>query len=575
MKTHDDIPLAIETGGADVVVGDFVDVIRESIIGNDLVFAGPLGDVPLHYFDWTASGRGLTFIERYLHDEILPLYANSHTEDDETGRVTTERLHQAESILKASVGADARYKVVHCGSGTTEAIHRLLQLLGIYVPPVLAFQMPDMMQDDDVPVVFIGPYEHHSNVVPWREARALVVEVPPDQSGGLCPDLVEQAVSDPRYAHRQKIGCFSAASNVTGRKTDVYEVTRRLKKHGALACFDLAAIAPYASFDVKGDGTAHVDAIVFSPHKFVGGPGASGVLIFHEGLYRKDLAPTFGGGGTVSYVGPNDHDFVDDIEQRETPGTPGILQVMRAALAMQVRDKVGTERIHAIEQRHLRRVMQRFHDDERIDVLGHEDAEKRTGIVAFNVRHPGGGAFMLHPRFVTTVLSDLFGIQTRAGCSCAGPYGHRLLGIDDDTSERYRRAVTRGCEAVKPGWVRASIHYTHTDDDISYLLDAIEFVAAHGARLLSLYEVGLSSGAWLPRQGPRPHTRFGLDDALASSSRPPVDARGERSAHKAARTFAMARARALVDETGVAEPVAVFPDDVAPLARFRAAYVRA
>jgi len=552
----------------------FLDLVRASVVGSDVLYPGLTGPVPLHYFDWTASGRSLSFVERYLADEVLPLYANSHTVDDETGRVTTERLHMAERILKDSVGADLRYKIVHCGSGTTEAIHRLMQILGVYVPPLLARDMGAARVGDDVPVVFVGPYEHHSNVIPWREARAHIVEVPPDETGGTSPALVEKTVADPRYAHRRKIGCFSAASNVTGRTTDVVAVTRVLKKHGALACFDLAASAPYARFDVTGGGDAPVDAVVFSPHKLVGGPGSSGVLIFHEDIYDRSLPPTFGGGGTVAYVGNDDHDFLDDIEQRESPGTPGIVQVMRAALAVQVRDKVGTERIHAIEQRHLSRVLARFVDDPRITVLGDPDPRKRTGIVSFNVAHPMGGRFSLHPRFVTTVLSDLFGIQTRAGCSCAGPYGHRLLGIDDEESERFRKVIARGCDAVKPGWIRASLHFTHTDDDIAYLLEGIDFVATHGARLLGLYEVGLASGAWTPRGAPRTPARFGLDDALSSSSGHPAFTRARRASFVQARVDAMLRASTLVDTGATAPAIAPLPEDMAPIARFVASHTR-
>ena len=488
---------------------DYIEQLRRDLIGRDRVLRTPFGDRLLHYFDWTASGRGLRSIETYLRDAILPEYANTHTEDDATGRATTLRLHQAEQILKESVHAGAEYHVVHCGSGTTEAIHRLMQILGIYVPPaILVSCRQARFAPPGMPVVFIGPYEHHSNVVPWREGLCDVVECPMDRDGHIDLAELERLVSLPEWEGRRKIGCLSAASNVTGIRTRVEDVARVLHRHDALACFDWAASAAYEGFDVRGRDGAFVDAVFFSPHKFVGGPGSSGVLIFHERLYRRDLPPTFGGGGTVAYVGPHDHDFLTSIEEREKPGTPGILQAMRAALAVQVRDRVGTEVIHEIEDRLLHRVLPRWVAHPQIEVLGNPDPAKRVGIVSFNLRH---GSFYLHPRFVTRLLSDLFGVQTRAGCSCAGPYGHRLLGIDQPTSEKYRSAIRQGSEAVKPGWVRVNLHYTSTDEEIDYLLDCIDFVAEHGSRFLSVYECHLEHGGWAPVGWTDPPVPFGLD----------------------------------------------------------------
>lgn len=495
---------------------DFLDTLREQIIGRDQVLRTPFGPRLLEYFDWTASGRALRFVEEYLQNEILPEYANTHTEDAATGLITTLRLHAAERILKDAVHAGEEYRIVHCGSGTTEAIHRLMQILGIYVPPLLLKRCREsLLADREVPVVFIGPYEHHSNVVPWREGLCYLVEIEPAADGGIDPDSVEAALADPRWEGRPKIGCFSAASNVTGIRTNIHEIARRLHRHGALACFDWAAAAPYDDIDVRGKDGAWLDAVFFSPHKFAGGPGSSGVLIFHERIYRKDLPPSFGGGGTVDYVGPHDHDYLPDIEEREKPGTPGILQIFRAALAMQVRDRVGLDRIRAIEDRHLETVMGRWHEHPDIEVLGNQDPARRVGIISFNVR---SGSRYLHPRFVTRLMSDLFGIQTRAGCSCAGPYGHRLLGIDEPTSERYRAAIGHGCHAIKPGWVRLNLHYTLTDEDVEYLLDCVDFVAEAGVRFLNFYECRLDTGAWVPIGWADPPVHFGVEAAMAHAS---------------------------------------------------------
>jgi selenocysteine lyase/cysteine desulfurase len=397
-----------------------------------------------------------------------------------------------------------------------------MQILGIYVPPLVLRRCRDaLFQDSRLPVVFIGPYEHHSNVVPWREGLCDLVEIEPAPDGGIDPAALEAALSDPRWRSRPKIGCFSAASNVTGMRTDVYEIAARLHRHDALACFDWAAAAPYEDLDVRGRDGAFLDAVSFSPHKFAGGPGSSGVLIFHQRLYRRDLPPSFGGGGTVAYVGPRDHDFLPGIEEREKPGTPGILQVLRAALAVQVRDRIGVDRIREIEDRYLRVSMERLGRNPRIEILGNTDPAKRIGIVAFNLRH---GERYLHPRYVTRLLSDLFGIQTRAGCSCAGPYGHRLLQINEPTSERYRSAIGDGCQLIKPGWVRFNVHFTHTPEELDYLLECIEFVAEHGPRFLALYDCELASGTWTPRGWIDSPAEFGLDHALSLRDAPPARA---------------------------------------------------
>lgn len=549
---------------------DYIEFLRRDLIGRDRILRTPFGDRLLHYFDWTASGRGLRSVETYLRDAILPDYANTHTEDDATGRATTLRLHEAERILKASVQAGPEYHIVHCGSGTTEAIHRLMQILGIYVPPsLLGACRRERSAAGAVPVVFIGPYEHHSNVVPWREGLCEVVELPMDRDGHLDLAELERVVALPDWEGRRKIGCFSAASNVTGIRTRVAEVARILHRHGTLACFDWAASAAYEGFDVRGGDGGFVDAVFFSPHKFVGGPGSSGVLIFHERIYRADLPPTFGGGGTVAYVGPHDHDFLTSIEEREKPGTPGILQAMRAALAVQVRDRVGTGLIHEIEDRYLRQVLPRWESHPKIEVLGNPDPARRAGIVSFNIRH---ASFYLHPRFVTRLLSDLFGLQTRAGCSCAGPYGHRLLGIDQPTSEKYRSAIRQGSEAVKPGWVRVNLHYTSTGEEIDYLLDCVDFVAEYGSRFLALYECQLENGGWAPVGWSDPPVPFGLDHLLGEGAiaiDPPLSDEDRRDLRATARKEAAARAAGLPRQRHWIR----LPDELHSLSHFRAVHL--
>src|SRR5208337_2281094 len=301
------------------------------------------------------------------------------------------------------------------------------QILGIYLPPAGRdfFQARDQKNR---PVVFVGPYEHHSNEVSWRECYAEVVEIELTGDGLLDLDDLREKAGSARYAGRRKIGAFSAASNVSGVTTPVYEVARILHDNGDLAFFDFAAAAPYVRMDMRRDARSTFDALYFSPHKFLGGPGSCGVLIFHEDIYRADLPPTVGAGGTVDFVGFEGQAYSTDIEVREKAGTPGILQTLRAALAMELKEMLGPERIAAHESELACRAHAALCAHPGIDLIGGVGPENRLPIFSFNVRV---GSSWLHPRFVTTLLNDLFGIQSRAGCSCAAPYGHRMLHIDE------------------------------------------------------------------------------------------------------------------------------------------------
>ena len=330
--------------------------------------------------------------------------------------------------------------------------------------------------------------------------------MPLGPDGRLDLEALEALVGDARYAGRPKLGSFSAASNVTGIRTDVPAVARILRRHGARVAFDYAAAAPYVEIDVRPGGEAQIDAVMLSPHKFLGGPGSPGMLVFHRDMYRL-RSPTTAGGGTVAYVGPDSHDFLDDVEAREDAGTPAIVQRLRAALAFRVKERVGADRIEAREEAWRDRALERLADHPAIEVLGPTHVP-RLAVVSFLVRDlaasptPGGRPATLHPRFVVRLLSDLFGVQGRAGCSCAGPYGHALLSIDQDASVAYRDAIEAGYEGVKPGWARVSFHWLDTAEEVDFLLEAIAFVADHGARFLPLYAFDWRTGAWTWRGGP-------------------------------------------------------------------------
>jgi selenocysteine lyase/cysteine desulfurase len=474
-----------------------IELIRGSVIGDDEAVAGPFGIRRVTYADYTASGRSLSFIEDYLRDAVLPLYANTHTESSGTGLQTTRFREEARRIIREAVGATDEHAVIFVGSGSTAAINRLVDVLGLRLPPGLegSHALRSHLRPSERPVVFIGPYEHHSNELPWRESIADVVVIHEDRDGRI--DLAHLREELERHADRPlRIGSFSAASNVTGIISDTQAVSILLHRYGALSFWDYAAAAPYVAIrmggDTPGDGEdAHLDAIFLSPHKFIGGPGTPGVLVARRSLFRNRV-PTAPGGGTVVYVNPLEHRYVDDVERREEGGTPAIVESIRAGLVFQLKDAVGTEAIREREESFIRRAIQRWDRNPSLEILGSHDAE-RLSIVSFVVRH---GGRHLHHNFVVALLNDLFGIQARGGCSCAGPYGHRLLGIDLERSHEFEREISRGCEGIKPGWVRVNFNYFISETVFEFMLDAVDMVATDGWRLLPQYRFEPLSGLW-------------------------------------------------------------------------------
>ncbi len=477
---------------------DLIETIREAVIGNDDIVEGPFGPRPVIYADYTASGRSLAFIEDYIREAVLPVYANTHSESSGTGLQTSRFREEARNIIREALGATDDHAVIFCGSGTTGAIDRLIGVLGLRIPANLddEYNLSGFIPADERPVVFIGPYEHHSNELPWRESIADVVVIAEDDDGHVdLTDLEHQLVS---YADRPlKIGTFSAASNVTGIITDVRSVSVMLHQHGALSFWDFAAAAPYVGIhmgptDDGPDGRlAYKDAIFLSPHKLIGGPGTPGLLVARKELFHNRV-PAVPGGGTVAYVNPTEHRYLDDIEVREEGGTPAIIESIRAGLVFQLKQAVGTDAIRSREESFIRRAIESWCSNPNIDVLGNHDAE-RLSIVSFVVKF---GERHLHHNYVVALLNDLFGVQSRGGCSCAGPYGHRLLGIDLDTSHEFAREVARGCEGIKPGWVRVNFNYFISEVAFNYILEAVHLIAEHGWKLLSQYRFDPASGLW-------------------------------------------------------------------------------
>lgn len=476
-----------------------IDRIREEVIGQLHTISTPLGEKPLVYADYTASGRSLAFLEEFIRTQVLPYYANTHTETTFTGARTTAWRESARDMVRRAVNGSKDDKIIFCGAGATAAINRLIDILGLrqaQIPPAGA-------QESRQTVVFIGPYEHHSNELPWRESQARVEVIPLDSCGGIDREALESALQKNQGCGRL-IGSFSAASNVTGIKSDVSTITALLKRYGALACWDYAAAGPYLRIDMNGPSA--LDAVFLSPHKFVGGPGTPGILIAKRDLFQNAV-PAMIGGGTVSYVTPLDHVYIQDIERREEGGTPAIVESIRAGLVFSLQQQVGLDNIQAREQAMAERAMKRLQACPNIEVLGNPEAA-RLPIFSLRFWH---AEQELHYGFVVSLLNDLFGIQLRGGCSCAGPYAHSLLGMDMGYSKRLEAAVTEGVGVMRPGWVRLNFNYFLAEEEFEYLLRALELVAEHGWQLLPLYRYDQQQGVWRYAQ-----TEAGRVDMMAN-----------------------------------------------------------
>jgi len=492
---------------------DLVSLIRDSVIGRDDVVDGPFGPRRVTYADYTASGRSLEFVEDFIRGQVLPLYANTHTESSGTGLQTTRFREDARRIIRRCFGGTDDHAVIFTGSGSTGAIDHLIRVLGLRLPAELdaRYGLRDRIPHGERPVVFIGPFEHHSNELPWRESIAEVVVIPEDANGHVDLAALERALV--AHAHRPlRIGSFSAASNVTGITTDTAAVSALLHRHGALSFWDMAAAAPYIGITMgpvdAEEPLSYKDAVFVSPHKLIGGPATPGLLVARKELFANRV-PTVPGGGTVAFVNATGHRYLSDIEHREEGGTPDIVGAIRCGLVFALKEAVGTEAIREREEYFIQRAIESWSEDPNIQILGNPKAD-RLSIVSFVVHH---GSRRLHHNFVVALLNDLFGIQSRGGCSCAGPYGHRLLGIDVETSEGYDREIARGCELIRPGWVRVNFNYFISEETFRFMLDAVHMVANEGWRLLPQYRFDHASALWTHVDHDT-HPPMSLDDVI-------------------------------------------------------------
>lgn len=437
---------------------------RNQIIGIDQQFMSPYGKQKLVYCDWTASGRLYRPIEEKICNEFGPFVANTHTETSTSGAAMTLAYHEARNIIKRHVNANKNDVLITTGSGMTGVVNKFQRILGLKVSESL--KAYTTIPKDMKPIVFVSHMEHHSNQTSWLETIADVEVVPCNDQGLVCVIEFEKCIQ--KYESRKiKIVSITSCSNVTGIKTPYHDVAKLIHKYNGLCFVDFACCAPYVDIDMHPENEDEMlDAIFFSPHKFLGGPGSSGVLIFNKKLY-KNTVPDNPGGGTVSYTNPwGEHDYFDDVETREDGGTPGFLQTIKIALSIQLKDKMGTRNIKKREDEINKLMFKTLENLEGVQILA-PNHKKRLSIFSFYFEK-------YHFNLVVKLLNDRFGIQTRGGCSCAGTYGHFLLNVDHETSNKIHHQILEGCNTEKPGWVRLSLHPTVTNKELDFICDSLQ-----------------------------------------------------------------------------------------------------
>ncbi|MCX7736316.1 MAG: aminotransferase class V-fold PLP-dependent enzyme [Candidatus Kapabacteria bacterium] len=457
---------------------EYFNFFRNNIIGINQTFTSPFGEKKLIYTDWTASGRLYGPIEEFISKKLGPFVGNTHSETTITGTTMTEAYHLAKIEIKRHVNAGKDDVIICDGSGMTGVINKFQRILGLRLHE--SFKPKINISSSDKPIIFISSMEHHSNQTSWLETIADVEIIGLDREGltdlNYFYDLVK------KYKERKlKIAAITSCSNVTGIFTPYKEIAKIIHSFDGYCFVDFAASAPYIDIDMHpNEEGAYLDAIFFSPHKFLGGPGSSGVLIFNSKLYKNNV-PDNPGGGTVEWTNPwGEHKFVDDIEAREDGGTPPFLQTIKAALAIKLKEQMGTENIKKREEEILNLVWAKLPNIPNIKILA-DNIRNRLPIFSFYFDE-------IHYNFLVRLLNDVYGIQSRGGCSCAGTYGHILLNVDIMKSKKITEKIDLGDSSIKPGWVRISFHPTNTNEEIEYVINSIEEISKEYKKYESYYQ---------------------------------------------------------------------------------------
>lgn len=464
---------------------------RNNIIGQNQTIKTPFHDsIRIVYADWTASGRMYLPIEERIQSDLLPFVANTHTDTNDTGSTMTYAYHKAQQIIKEHVGASENDVLISSNSGMTGVVNKFQRILGLKIHE--SFRENIFFSEEDKPIVFITHMEHHSNQTTWLETVADVIIVPPNKEGLVSLENFENTIK--KYENRKtKIAAVTSCSNVTGIMTPYLDIAELMHKNDGLCFVDFACSAPYVPIDMHPEEKKgrFLDAIYFSPHKFLGGPGTTGILVFNQGLYTNSI-PDNPGGGTVDWTNPwGEHKYVDDIEAREDGGTPAFLQTIKAAMCMQLKDEMGVENIKKREEEILDIVWKTLDDIPNLHILA-DNHKDRLGVVSFYIDN-------LHFNLGVKMLNDKFGIQTRGGCSCAGTYGHYLLNVTPETSMDITDQINLGNCSSKPGWIRMSIHPTHTNSEAQYIVDGIKQLAENFKDWSDDYNIDYSIGSIKPK----------------------------------------------------------------------------
>jgi len=474
----------------------YFEPFRENTIGRGQMYCFPSGEKEIVYADWTASARGYKPIENCLQNDVMPFFANTHTETTTTGTMMTIAYAEAKLIVKAHVGADTNDALIFCGNGMTSAVNKLQRLLGLRMPErCTAYMVNQKCPEIDEtlrPVVFVTSMEHHSNHVSWLETIATVEIIAQTDDGHVDLEHFRKLLWI-YQSRKNKIAAVTACSNVTGIQTPYHEIARLIHAHHGLCFVDFASSAPYVRIDMHPeDPGARLDAIYFSMHKFLGGPGTPGVLIYNQDIYDNTV-PDHPGGGTILYSNPwKARRYVTDVESREDGGTPPVLQAIKAAMCIRLKEEMGIRNILRREEELVEIALARFSEMDGVTVL-QGNVRKRLGIVSFMVE----GA---HYNLIVRLLNDRFGIQTRGGCSCAGTYGHRLLNVTRARSYKIWSAIRSGDMSAKPGWIRLSIHPTMTNREMEFIMDAIESTASNFREWMDDYLYDSSTNEYVHKE---------------------------------------------------------------------------